>query len=86
MKNMEITMDDAIRIQFYRQLWIMIGWVKNFMEIIDGIPEISDQEQLDILKNQIAKIETNLKGNFNDYYRSYPNLINYNYTSPNQPH
>lgn len=62
----------------------MIDVVKIFIEIVDNIPELIDQEQLDILIMQIIKADGNLKHNVNNYYVSHHNSFNCNYTSANQ--
>lgn len=80
---MKITINDTILNKFSTQLQIMIGVGKIFIERINGIPEIKDQEQLDILKMQISKVEANLKSNFNIYYWINHDLITYNYISSN---
>jgi hypothetical protein len=75
MNNKELLMDDASRNKFLNQLQIMIGLVKTFAELIEEIPEINDQEQLDMLKKQIAKTEYNLNSKLIDRYHCYHNTI-----------
>jgi hypothetical protein len=60
-------MGDTMRYEIYSQLRIMLYLVKKIANIIEEIPEINDQEPLEILEKQIIKTEHNL--NNESYYR-----------------